>query len=234
MHEITYSKDILDVIYKFTSTMSKEVLFVKENGKVVIRQKTEVGVYNIFTTDEVNFNFTGETLAFLDFVNFYEFVDMLKTPKLFQDGNKIVLVKDNTKINYLISDPEAVSRSQFSAFTLPPSTIAFAFDEKELNNIRNLIKKMNIDNVRFSFDGTKCNLTLFKAGYDNSSEVSIDLPQAYDGNLDLEIKSYLFKFTPSLPYSVEVYAENPERAKFKFSYANDLFSLDVLTSVRND
>ena len=234
MHEITYHKDILDIIYKFTSTMNKEVLFVKEGENVVIRQRTEVGIYHVFTTKLENFNFAGDELAFYDFVNFYEFLEMLKSPQLFQAENKIVLQQGSTKINYLISDRDAIAKSQFTKNAVfGDSSVGFTFDEKDLNNIRNLIKKMNIDNVRFTFKDNKCNLTLFKAGYDNSSEIVIDLPVPFEGPLELEIKSYLFKNEPVLPYALTIYSDKqPE--KLKFSYANDLYSLDVITSVRND
>ena len=234
MKEITFNKEVLEIVNRI-GELKSEILFLKENDSVVFRQRGEGSIYTHFKTNLNNFDFEGDSLAFIDYRNFYKFLKLFKEPKLKQNENKLVIYDSKSKLNYCVSDPRVIIKSTFETITLPQSDINFLMGEADFNGINQLIKLVGGDNVRFTFEGNSAFVTLFKDGYDNSYERTIDINTNVKDKIEIEMKSSFFELAPCLPYNVNVvFKGSDNKTVFDFGFDNGLYSVNFYTKERND
>ncbi len=105
MKDITYNKEVLQVLKTLSSSLVKEFIIRKVNDdklSIKVNEKS-LGIFVDFTTPIDSFNFESDSLGFSEGVysEFYKFFNLFNKPTIKQDANKLIMKENNQTINFL-------------------------------------------------------------------------------------------------------------------------------------
>jgi hypothetical protein len=230
MKEITYDKDILDLVKKLTK-LTKQFQITKENDEVSIRVNCDKSVFVDLTFPAKNFDFDGEKIGFVEgaYQKFYEFFSTFKKPSLSQDENKLILRDGNASIKFLLSDPDIIKNGFKGTKKLPDPSVSFKLTKDEFSYIRNMIGMINTENVNFKVTDKSVIISVVNEVTDNSYDFKIDLEYESKEDLDITLKSTIFNTAPELEYTINI-----TQGLFHFQSVNEKFTLNLYTGKKND
>lgn len=232
MKEITYNKEVLEILKHLSKNLLKSLLLKKENDKVSIRMKAP-SIYIDLNTPVDNFNFDGEQIAFYDGVydKFYQFFDCFKNPSLFQNEHDLVLKEGKNSIKFRVSDPELIEeRNLFKVLKkLPESVVKISLDKDQFTSIKRMIKMVSTEDITFKIKGDKVVVSVENDKTKNSYDYEIDLEEAVNEEVEMTIKTTVFDSAPELNYEVTI----TKVGLFHFKSINEHFELNLYTGDRS-
>ncbi len=229
MKDITYNKDILDLIKKL-SKLTKQFVISKEDDNVAIKVNCEKSVFVELTTPKANFDFDGESIAFVEgsYNKFYDFFSSYKKPVLKQDQNKLVIVDGTSSIKYLLSDPAIIKNTFKGTRKLPEATVTFALTKEQFSKIKDMIHMINTENVVFKASGDKVVISVVNEVTNNSFNLEIPLEKETKEILEVPLKSTIFDNAPDLAYEINIIQN-----LFHFKSVNEQFTLNLYTGMKS-
>lgn len=232
MSEVKITKEYFDIV-KQISDLNSEILFVKENDKVVVRQKNEYQIVVVLETQVENFDFPAEELAVYNFRNLYSFYKDFKPESVELKDNKIVLKRGKAKINYILSERDIIEKSTFSKLNIDQDPVtSFSIGEDEFKEISKMISNVGAKSIKLRGNEKTILVKVFNEDEenDNSFEKEFVLDSQIENSFDLNIKPEFFQMVPPLPYLFRIYDRGDKGFLFNLNYSNDIFKLDLYVS----
>jgi hypothetical protein len=224
---VNYNKEIIN-LFNDLSAINPQIVFEKDEKKenVIIRRTNASGSIAYFLlTPKDNFDFEGDELAIYNYPEFYQMFSCLDKPVIKQTGNKILIIKDSARLNYLIANPEAVKKMKPKVvFNDADAKIIFSHDD--IKEIQKMIGLVSAEYVEITTDGNKMNLRIFNTSHDNSFEKTYDMAEESKAKLKIKISKEIFTILPKENYSFEVKKEGI----VKFSFDKENVSLQIFTA----
>lgn len=229
MKEVSYNKDILDVIKKLTK-LTKQFKMTKEDSKVAIKVSCEKSVFVDFSTPVSNFDFDGDEIGFVEnsYNKFYEFFSCFKKPVLKQEQNKIVIQDGNSSIKYLLSDPEIIKNGFKGAKQFPTPIVKFMLSKDNFSYIGDMIKMIASDNVVFKVNKKDVTISVLNEITGNSYDHVVPLDTEPSEMMEIPLKTTIFDLAPTLEYEVNIIT-----GMFHFKSVNENFTLNLYTGMRS-
>jgi len=230
MKDITYNKDILDLIKKLTK-LTKQFVITKENDEVSIKVNCDKSIFVNLVFPVVNFDFEGDKIGFVEgaYPKFYEFFSSFKKPNMSQDENKLIIRDGNASIKFLLSDPEIIKNGFSGMKKLPDPNVSFTLSKEQFAYIKNMIQMINTENVSFDISEKSVVLSVINDITSNSYDFKIDLEHETKKDLNISLKSTIFMTAPELEYTIDIH-----EGLFCFRSVNENFVLNLYTGKRND
>jgi hypothetical protein len=227
MKKIEYRKEIFDIVNDL-SQINNSVIFEKEDDKVVIKAiDAEKTIAYVLEAPKSFFDFEDDQIAFYNYNEFYQFFRAVEAAEMKKTESMITLCGHNSKISYLLSNPESIGPSAKRP-GYANSDLKFnltAYDLSEIIKMNSLIKAKR---ARIYGDSKSINIRLYNDLHDNSFEKTYDIENlsGFDKEFDFAIFSEHFEKLPSKKdYVVEI-----KCAGFvKFSLANNDINLNIYT-----
>lgn len=227
MKKIEYRKELFDIVNDL-SQINNSVIFEKEDDKVVIKTvDAEKTIAYVLEAPKSFFDFEEEQIAFYNYNEFYQFFRAVEAAEMKKTDKTITLCGHNSKISYLLSNPESIDSSSKRPsyansdlkFNLP------AYDLSEIIKMNSLIKAKR---AKIYGDGKSINIRLYNDLHDNFFEKSyvVENLSGDEKEFNFAIFSEHFeKLPPKKDYVVEI-----KRTGFvKFALANNDINLNIYT-----
>jgi hypothetical protein len=231
MKKIEYRKEIFDIVNDL-SQINNSVIFEKEDDKVVIKAvDAEMTIAYVLEAPKSFFDFEDDQIAFYNYNEFYQFFRAVEAAEMKKTENMITLCGHNSKISYLLSNPESFGPSAKRP-GYADSDFKFnltAYDLSEIIKMNSLIKAKR---ARIYGDNKSINIRLYNDLHDNSFEktYTIENLSGFDKDVDFVIFSEHFeKLPPKKDYAVEIKCSG----FVKFSLANNDINLNIYTGYVN-
>src|SRR5271157_4246219 len=112
MTQIMFNGDYLKLVKELT-TVCHSIIFERVGDKIVVKRATSDHNTGFkITAPSDYFTFDGDKLGVADFNGFYQLINSFGISSLHQENNKKIIIKTKTnKINYVLSNPEALEKS---------------------------------------------------------------------------------------------------------------------------
>lgn len=135
---INYQKNYLSLIDSLSVISSKVLIKNGEQLKIFNGNAgSESTLFYELVAPVENFMFEGKEIAFNNFKEFYQILNCYQAPELHMKDNKILIKKDKSKFNYVLSEPDNIRFDSEVEFT--DHDVSFNITEADLVEI----KKMN-------------------------------------------------------------------------------------------
>lgn len=228
MKEVSYSKDILDLIKKLTK-LTKQFRITKEESTISIRVACEKSMYVDFSSPVSNFDFEGHEIGFVEnsFSKFHEFWSCFKKPILKQDQNKMIIQDGKSSIKYLLSDPDIIKNSFKGLKQLPNPVTSFKLSKDDFTHIRSMIQMIKSDNVIFKVNKTEIIVSVVNDITGNCYDHTISIEKEPTEIMEIPLKTTIFEAAPELEYEIIIYS-----GAFNFKSVNDNFTLSLFTGMK--
>lgn len=229
MKEVSYNKEILDLIKKLTR-LTKQFLMTKDGENVSIRVNCEKSVFVDLETPVSNFDFDGETIGFVEgaYNKFYDFFSSFKKPILKQDQNKLIIQDGHSSIKYQLSNPEIIKNSFKGAKKFPSPIVSFVLSKENFEYIKDMIRMINSENVVFKINKKDVTISVINDVTDNSYDHVIPLDVESTETMEVPLKTTIFNFAPELEYKVNIIT-----GLFHFESVNPSFTLNLYTGMKS-
>jgi hypothetical protein len=198
MNQIMFNDDYFKLL-KNLSPINPSVIFEKDGDKLVVKRATDsksTGYKIVAPLD--HFTFEPNRLAIKDFSNFYQSIGAFGVSTLYHEANKIIIKNKTNKINYVLSSPEALTKSPVDVGIKDPSV----FMNLSQADIAEICKANSLIKARFAgiyFDGKDVTIKLFNNNHQNSVDKVFTPTSIVPGTIafDFPIYSGLFTHIPS-------------------------------------
>jgi len=205
--EITFKKDVLSLIKDLT-VISNSVVLNKSEDSIIISQGNSCESLGFILKTPLNsFSFTGEKVAFYDFREFYQLLDVFQNPTLVEDGRHIIMSDQTTKINYLLSEEDTIECGPTNIdFGSPDASIDI--DSSVLNDIRKMLNAMFAQSnqavpirCKITVKKKKVIMTFYKEEFDNSFERTFECDSSKD--FEYIASAEMFTDVPKGSYTID-------------------------------
>lgn len=231
---ISYSKVYFQTIKDMTR-FSPQIVLSKKEGNIVINQRNadETIAFTI-TAPESNFGFDSETIAFFNYGEFHNFLELFTNPNIEIDKSKIILSESTSKTEYILSNPEACKVGDDIKWKNPD--IRFELPQKELENFVKAsslfnssepIKKARIvgNGDTISIELVNININPKQKSYDKIFSKQFKVEKLSEcGEYDFIVNREFFISSPKRNYTVELKKEG----FLKMSHTEEGISVDIL------
>ena len=135
---IKHNKQFLSLINDLTP-ISESVIINKTDDQVRIsRANSASTVFYTLEAAKDAFDFDGEKIAFYNFVEFYQLLNVFENAEISLNENKLTISSDKSKIRYIISDPETIKAGP-SQILFPSSDAKVVLESNEIKNLKKMI-----------------------------------------------------------------------------------------------
>lgn len=229
MSKINYDLNFLDLV-KNLSRISESIIFNKKNDKIYIRRKSKnSSMVFLLSTDESKFDFEGDDITIEKFSEFYEMISVLDSPEIELKENKLVLKKNNTKINYVLSSRESVLKD-INEINFGTSDISLNITKDEIKNIIKYIALVKGEYINVKVDKDILTLRMFNQTHDNSIDRILNIENESKCSFEYIITSDFFTNIPMGDYVL-----NFKKDGFvKLDYVSNDFKLEIITTEMED
>lgn len=219
MEKIEFHREVFDLVNDLCQ-INKSVIFEKENDNIIIKQMdAEKTIAYVLEAPKEYFNFGDDNIAFYNFPEFYQFFRTVENGDLYKEENIIKLSNKNSKINYLLSNPESIGVTSKKP-NLNDLDLRFLLTSNDLSEIIKMDSLIKAKRAQIYGNDSNITIKIHNDLCDNSFEKTyvIENLSGYTESFDFEIFSEHFSKLPSRKdYIVEI-----KRTGFvKFMLVND-------------
>jgi len=232
MEKVKYNTELFDVLRDLVS-ISNSVIIKKENDKIVIR-KADSDVTIVYSlkapVDYFDFPANNDDVTFYNYGEFYQYLKSFGNPDIFIDNKKITLKENNSKIDYVLSNPESFEKKVPKEPNFGEPDVSFNFSPADHDELVKMITLIKPKKARIVGNHEKINITVFNQLHDNSFEKVFNVTSANgDQEVDFLIFSDTFNHIPSKrEYSMNIKSSG-QAAYLKVSLLNSDMKLDIYT-----
>jgi len=226
---IEYKKEVLSLINDLTPINPSIIIEKTEDGIRIARDNAAHSIFYYLNAEKDSFNFEREKIAFYNFPEFYQLINVFNSPEISLKENKLKISKDKSKIKYIISDPETISESAAPKGIKFPSTDArLSFDVSEIKDLKKMISLLRSKYIKFIISGKSISVNCLNENHDNSYEKTFDMGEEFSETEDFEMKiaSDIFTLIPENNYIFEICKGGITR----FSYKKDNVDLTIFVA----
>ncbi|MEM4261032.1 MAG: hypothetical protein QXG00_07360 [Candidatus Woesearchaeota archaeon] len=229
MDKIKYNVEFFDILKDLIS-ISNSVIIKKENDKVVVRRadKEVTIAYSLKAPlDYFDFPSTNEDVTFYNYGEFYQYFKSFTNPDIFVDKMKITMNEGNSKIEYVLQNPESFEKKIPKEPNFTDEDISFHLSPSDHEEIIKMITLIKPKKARLVGDSKKINVVIFNQLHDNQFEKTFNVTKS-NGNAEVDFLIFSDTFI-HIPPKRE-YSFNIKSAGFlKVSMLNNKMSLDIYT-----
>lgn len=230
--KVEYNKDILSLLNDLCA-INESVILKKDDKKLTVQRANNAKsiAYRLNMNPEV-FNFDGDSVSFYKFPEFFQLLSCFENPDLHQSESKLILSKDKSKINYLLSDPETLSKSPSNInFTNPQ--VSFKLKSADIKELKKMIGLLTAKNTNFSCSNKKVDITCYNSNHDNSFSKTYPT-DTNTQDLEFSISSEIFTVIPEGDYTIELVQKLTPQKKavhmVRFTLEKKDISLEIFTA----
>jgi hypothetical protein len=229
MEKVKYNSEFFDILKDLVS-ISNSVIIKKENDKIAIRRAdTDITIaYSLKTPLEYfDFPVNNEEITFYNYGEFYQYFKSFNQPDIFIDNKKITLKENNSKIDYVLSNPESFEKKSPKEPNFGDSDISFNLSPKDHDELVKMITLIKPKKAKITGDSKQISLTLFNQLHDNSFEKTFEVTN-FNGNPEVDFLIFSDTFLHIPPK--RDYMINIKSVGFvKISLINNDMNLDIFT-----
>ena len=174
--EVSYKEEFLDLIYDLRA-IENGVIFEKDDDEeniLVKRIDAEKNMAYSLKAPLSYFDFSEDRIAFYDYEEFYQFFKgLMKSPDIKLDNTKIVMEKDNSRMDYMLSDPDSV-RAGPKNIKFEGAQVAFKLTAKDLERLTKTVTSIKPKRAKISWDGKEVSIVVFSNQHHNVYEIKCD------------------------------------------------------------
>ena len=227
MQKIEYQREILDLVKDLTE-INNSVIFEKDNNKVVVkRADAEVTLAYILEAPAKFLNYGDDQIAFYNYSEFYQFFNAFDSPELKRVKNKLIISESNSKIEYLLSNPESITpgpkRIQFDS-----PDIKFVLNSSDLDEITKMNALISAKKAKIIGDTKSISVIIYNSLHENSFEKKFKIENltGFKDNFEFVISSDLFS---KVPQKKDYISEIKKEGFVKMSLNNEKIGLNIFT-----
>jgi hypothetical protein len=231
---IVFNSEIFTLI-KDLSAINNSIIFEKNEGKVLVtRSDSEKTIVYRLETPAEYFDFNKDEIAFYNYNEFYQFLTVFRGPTMVLEGNKIVLSEGESKFNYIIQNPEAITSPRPKKPNFNSPDIEFDLDANTLDEISKMNALIKAKHAKIFGNGEIVNIRLFNNMHDNSFDKKIPVKNLTNINEDFEFNIFTDIFT-KIPLKRDYKVSIKKEGFVKMSLVDQNVSLDIYTAfIRNN
>lgn len=200
MYEIKYKPEFFEILNELSIINEKIMIESKDDKTIVFRKKEDGSIeYNLKVSKDYFDTGEYDKYAFYRYSDFYKFFKCLTVPKIYRDNNVIVMTDDQTKIEYILNDPNTLSTSgvgrDFSKF--PSHDIELPISMKDLETISKMATSFSAKKIRIYGNEHELYLKVIvgtNGQYSNSFERKFEFTNVsnFEGEFDFMILADIF------------------------------------------
>lgn len=228
--KIKFEPEVLELINKLT-TINPSIIFEKDDKRSTVIKRTNSSrsiAYILSATDE-SFQFEEDEMAFSDYPEFYSLLKVFDKPDIIKKDNKIIIKEKDSKINYLLSEAEVLSKGPTSVkFNETTATLKLSLEIlKEIKKMIDLVDAEKI-HLKVDEDSDELNFKCFNTSHDNSWETVYKLDSESKADIDFTVNSEVFTLIPNYNYMFDINSDGIVRFKFATKHVNlEIFIAEV-------
>lgn len=208
LKNVSYKEEIFELVHELR-LIENAVIFdkdEKEENVFVKRINAEKNMAYILKAPISYFDFSGSRIAFYNFEEFYQFFKFMNRPEIKMDDTKIVMLKDNSKMNYMLSNPDVVKPNIKNVGFVDPQ-LSFKLTSERLEKITGLMSPIKPKRAKIEWDGERIAVTVFSKEHNNNYVDFFDADILQDDKEKFDFLIFFDTFT-KLPakknYTVEI------------------------------
>lgn len=227
MKKIDYKIELFDLLKDLTS-INTQIVFEKEEDNIIVkRADSESTIAYKLSVSKDYFDFEDDQVAFYDYTNFYQYIKAFQNPELFIDQKNLVIKSNNSKVSYLLSNPESIPAGPKSInFTSPD--IRFNLTSADLNELLQMIGLINAKKAQLIGNGEKITIKIFNSLHENSFEKEFTVENLTKSNVDIDFVMFSDTFA-NLPGKRNYVVEIKSAGFTKISLEDKNIQLDIFT-----
>lgn len=221
---VEYNKESLSLINDLCS-ITESIIIQKDGDKLLIlRNNNSRSVVYRLILPKTSFNIEGDSIGFYKFPEFYQLLSCFSSPNILQaSDNKLIIESDKSKINYLLSDIESLTKGPKKiTFESPEAT--FELSSSELKELKKMIGLLTAKNIKLSCSKKNIDVTLYNSGHDNSFDKTYECKSTED--FEFPIASDIFTVIPEGDYTISIM----KAGMVRFSLKRENVSLEIFTA----
>ena len=224
---IKYKQETLSIINSL-ALIGEKIRIKKEKKNILIAKAngSESIIYKFSAPSEF-FDFVGDELAFHNFSEFFALQTVFSKPEIKQNSDKLYILSGNSRISYVVSDPDTIS--EFAGkinFSQPDFEVNIEKDVlKEIEKMKGIL---NAEKSKLTIKGDKINIGILADVYDNSFDKSLKGTNNTKEDFSYIISSEIFNVLPKADYKLEIKKEGIVRFTLKDEKINlEIFVAEV-------
>lgn len=198
---IEYNKEVLSLLNDLCSINESIIIKRNEDKLVIQRMNNARSVAYEMIIEPSAFNYKGDVLAFYKFPEFYQLLSCFDTPSISHSNEKLIISKDKSKINYLLSDAETLMKGPSKIKFADPEA-SFEVSSVQLKELKKMIGLLVAKNVKISCSDGEVDMTLYNNSHDNSFKKTYEATSTEE--FEYPIASDIFTLIPDGDYTIEI------------------------------
>lgn len=221
---VEYNKESLSLINELCS-ITESVIIQKDGDKLVIlRTNNAKSVAYRLILPSSSFNIEGDSIGFYKFPEFYQLISCFNNPNILQaSDNKLTIEKDKSKINYLLSDIESLTKGP-KKINFDSPEAKFEISASDLKELKKMIGLLTAKNIKLACSKKEIDVTLYNSNHDNSFDKTYECQSSED--FEFPIASDIFTVIPEGDYTIEIM----KAGMVRFSLKRENVSLEIFTA----
>jgi len=229
MEKIKYNPELFDILRDLVS-ISNSVIIQKSDGNISIKKTdSDVTIAYCLKAPANHFDFpdTNDDVTFYNYGEFYQYFKSFDKPDIFIDNAKITLKENNSKIDYVLSNPESFEKKIPKEPKFGEPDISFKLKPEDHDEIIKMITLIKPQKARIVGNSKKVSICIFNKLHSNTWEKTFKVEKA---NADQEVDFLIFSSTflnvpPKREYSFNIKSQG----FVKISLLNNDMNLDIIT-----
>jgi hypothetical protein len=229
MKEIEYDLNFLSLI-KNLSKISESIVIHRDDDKLIIRRRAKNNsMVFLLEAQASKFNMEDDDITIENFLEFYDMISVLKSPKIKRDQNKVIIEKADTKINYILGSLETVLKD-VDPIEFGDSEISMVFNKEDIKDIIKYISLVKGEYIKIQVGGENITFNIFNQTFNNSVDRVFSIKNDGDHSFNYTITTDFFTNIP-----IENYVLNMKKDGFlKWDLISDDYKLEIITSEIED
>lgn len=224
---IKHNKQFLSLINDLTPISNSVIINKTDNQVKITRANSASTVFYTLEAAKDAFDFDGEKIAFYEFAEFYQLLNVFENAEISLNENKLTISSDKSKIRYIISDPETIKAGP-SQILFQSSDAKVVLESNEIKNFKKMIGLIKAKFIKFTVKDKNINFRCFNDAHDNSYEKNF--PIENESDFSMKISSEVFTLIPDNKYVLEICKDG----LVKISYEKDNIKLAVYVAEIED
>lgn len=216
--ELSYKIETLNLLNQLTLSLSNSIIINKNEDEtrfVVNRFNASETISFFFNAPISDFDFDGDEIAFYNFAEFFQLISVFKDPKITQDLNKLIISKNNSKIKYVLSDSEIISKGPKGFEISEDANCEFELNAEELKNLGKMIGLVSAEKANIKVNDGKLTITLCNETHENTFDKEFTTITSDGEDFAFNIPSEIFTTIPPGNYKVMIFKDGLVMLEYK-------------------